>query len=312
MNRCIFLFLALFLFSGSLFSQVDTVPPVLVCKSLVTIMIPPPCCVSVKVNEFIDSVFDNSGTIVDLGVRKTCTGAGFPENKTSVKYYESEWGTQYVDVWARDKTGNTSSCMVKAFVEDASGSVDPFFSVRTRTPDAMGICNTKIVASGVNCFSDSFSLTQFTSCPLGEWGQFGALLNASGYESTVTPSKNINPQNGVTSYDLVQIQKHILGQQLLDSPYRIIAADASQDGKVTAYDIVLLRKLILGYINELPNGRSWRFIPEDYTFPNSANPFLPSFPERIEISNTTDPPPNIFHFIGLKIGDVDYSADPNQ
>lgn len=312
MYRYRILLFTLFLYSGNLFSQADTVPPVLKCKSSVAVIIPPPCCVTVSVDEFIDSVFDNSGAVVDLGVRKTCTGDGFPENKTSVKYYESEMGVQYADVWARDMTGNTSSCMVKAIVEDVTGSVDPFFAVRTYTPNATGICKTKIVTFGVNCFSDSISITGFTGCPLGEWGNFGALIYASGYESTVTPYKNDYPLNGVTSFDLTLIQKHILGQHVLDSPYKIIAADASQDGKVTAYDIVLLRKLILGKINELPNGRSWRFVQEDYTFPNPVNPFLPAFPERIEVSNMTDPPPNLFHFTGVKIGDVDYSADPGQ
>ena len=141
---------------------------------------------------------------------------------------------------------------------------------------------------------------------------FGTLIPSAGYNSTITPSKNINPLNGVTTYDLVLIQKHILGIELLDSPWKIIAADANQDGKVTTFDIITLRKLILGITTELPNGKSWRFAPKDYVFPNPLNPFQPPFPERIEVPNTADPAPSHFQFTGVKIGDVDFSADPNQ
>jgi hypothetical protein len=42
------------------------------------------------------------------------------------------------------------------------------------------------------------------------------------------------------------IQRHILGLQALDSNYKLIAADANNDGKVTASDLTDLRKLILG------------------------------------------------------------------
>lgn len=141
---------------------------------------------------------------------------------------------------------------------------------------------------------------------------FGTLIPSAGYNSTITPSKNTNPLNGVSTYDLVLIQKHILGIEPLDSPWKIIAADANQDGKVTTFDIITLRKLILGITTELPNGKSWRFAPKDYVFPNPLNPFQPPFPERIEVPNTADPAPHHFQFTGVKIGDVNYSADPNQ
>jgi hypothetical protein len=55
------------------------------------------------------------------------------------------------------------------------------------------------------------------------------------------------------------IQRHILGIQPLNSAYKMIAADATNDGKVTAADLTELRKLILGITNELPNNASWRF-----------------------------------------------------
>ena len=122
----------------------------------------------------------------------------------------------------------------------------------------------------------------------------------------------MNPTNGVTTYDLVLIQKHILGIEALDSPYKLIAADANLDSKVTTSDIVLLRKLLLGIIPELPHGESWRFLPLDYVFPNPSNPFNPMFPDRYIIPTNVDILPGYFDFLGLKIGDVNQTADPNN
>ena len=85
--------------------------------------------------------------------------------------------------------------------------------------------------------------------------------------------KDDNPLNGVSTYDLVLISKHILGLAPLNSPYKMIAADANKNNSITTTDIVEFRKLILGIYNELPNNTSWRFVDAEYAFPNPANPF---------------------------------------
>ena len=54
----------------------------------------------------------------------------------------------------------------------------------------------------------------------------------------LTPTKNINPLNGVSTFDLVLISKHILGISPLENPYQWIAADINQSGSVTTFDIV--------------------------------------------------------------------------
>ncbi|MBX2890558.1 MAG: hypothetical protein KF734_06495 [Saprospiraceae bacterium] len=120
----------------------------------------------------------------------------------------------------------------------------------------------------------------------------------------VTPAKNDNPLNGVTTFDLALIQKHILGLEVLDSPYKMIAADANKSNSVTTVDMSLLRSLILGLVSELPNNTSWRFVPKSYVFPNPSNPFQTTFPENgIYILPTTEA-----DFVAIKVGDVNLSA----
>jgi hypothetical protein len=120
---------------------------------------------------------------------------------------------------------------------------------------------------------------------------------------TITPSREDNPLNGVTTLDLALISKHILNLQPLNSPYKIIAADANKSGTVTTLDIVALRRLILGIDEELQNVNSWRFVDRDYSFPVVTNPFYEPFPETKAV-----PKNGVANFIGIKVGDVNGTA----
>ncbi len=126
-----------------------------------------------------------------------------------------------------------------------------------------------------------------------------------GGEYDVIPKKNVDPTEGVSTLDLIFMQKHILRTELLNSPYKIIAADINKDDKVTAADLVQLRKLILGIYNEFPSNESWRMVDKGFVFPDPKNPFLTPFTERYHINslNTT----MAVNWIGVKIGDVNSS-----
>jgi len=132
-----------------------------------------------------------------------------------------------------------------------------------------------------------------------------------GNDYTIIPEKNTNPHNGVTTYDLVMIRKHILGLQLLDSPYKIIAADANRSGTITALDIALLRSLILHNIAELPDNTSWRFVDAQHQFTNPLNPFQDDFAESLECLNLTESELDM-NFIAVKVGDVNSTAIVNN
>jgi hypothetical protein len=123
---------------------------------------------------------------------------------------------------------------------------------------------------------------------------------------TFTPYKDDNPLNGVTTYDLVLISRHILGIEPLGSPYKMIAADADSSNSITIFDIVELRKLILGIYGSLPNNTSWRFVPRSFVFTNPDNPFQDTIPEKIGF--TIPPPTNEVSFYGIKVGDVNGTA----
>jgi hypothetical protein len=66
--------------------------------------------------------------------------------------------------------------------------------------------------------------------------------------------------NGVTTLDLVLIQKYLLGLITLEGD-DLIAADANANASVSAADLLALRGLILGIDSELANNDSWVFVP---------------------------------------------------
>lgn len=135
-------------------------------------------------------------------------------------------------------------------------------------------------------------------------GPFNSLPLASSI--IIEPAKSDNPLNGVSTFDLVLISRHILGIQPLTSPYKIIAADANKSNSVSTFDIVELRKLILGIYVKLPNNQSWRFVKSSYVFPNLQNPFQAVFPETITIQEVPATPTTVF--TAIKVGDVNNSS----
>ena len=160
-----------------------------------------------------------------------------------------------------------------------------------------------------------------TACPntnflgvagVGPSGGYGFCPCSACQYFTIKPSKNDNPLNGVTTYDLVLISKHILGILPLDSPYKMIAADANVSGSITSFDVVALRKLILGIDPVLPNNTSWRFVDKAFAFPNANNPFQTVFPENIENINKSASNPPSRDFVAIKVGDVNNTAIANK
>ncbi|MBL0101275.1 MAG: hypothetical protein IPP49_15625 [Saprospiraceae bacterium] len=107
--------------------------------------------------------------------------------------------------------------------------------------------------------------SEFTAMT-GANGAFAFSNMTAGGQYVVTPEKNDDHINGISTLDLVMIQRHILGMDKLNTPYKQIAADVTKDGKISAADLVELRKLVLGTTTSFTNNKSWRFVDKSYSF----------------------------------------------
>ncbi len=211
-----------------------------------------------------------------------------------------------LEVWVTDELGNQDFCKTLVTVQaDTATCGDD----TTLVVDLVGVIDTEngIPVQDVTVNLSGQSTSVSTTDPLGG---FQFLDLPKGSDLTVAPRKDDDHLNGVTTYDLVLITQHILGVTLLDSPYKIIAADANRSGTVTTFDLVEIRKLILYINDQFPNNTSWRFLPNDYSFPNPQNPWADIFPEVININNISTDVLDA-DFIAVKVGDVNESADAN-
>lgn len=68
--------------------------------------------------------------------------------------------------------------------------------------------------------------------------------------------------SGVSTIDLVKIQRHILGLEKFSEPCSTWAADVNDDNRINGRDLVEIRKLILGISTELPSDNTEVFLEE--------------------------------------------------
>ncbi len=118
---------------------------------------------------------------------------------------------------------------------------------------------------------------------------------------TVTPNENRLHNKGLTVTDLAIIQNHILGNTMLDSPYKMIAADVNGNERITVTDLAEIQSVILGIRSEFFTAPSWKFIPADFPI-TLANPWANPIPMSIsDVTGNND-------FIAVKMGDVNLTA----
>jgi hypothetical protein len=274
-------------------------------------------------SDFLNTIDDNltPGPMVKLAIRKSGTGTGFPTNadgtpQTGVIYNCLDKGINTVELWAKDKAGNTAFCEAYFLLKDGNSYcwIDYFIK--------LGIIKNELDQGieDVSVLTENYTQIGVPFFPIP-----AAMTSMSGYYhitndipygplATIRPVLELDPLNGVNIWDLILISRHILGLTPLVSPYKLISADANQSGTVTTFDIVELRKLILGTYTKLPNNSSWRFVDKTQVFTNPENPFADTIRSYLPLATNIYPPSGIhiyFDFTGTKIGDVDNTAIPN-
>ncbi len=298
----------------------DCKAPTVVCINGLSVNIMPTKMIVLWAADFLQYTEDNCTPASKLvtAIRRSGTGTGFPVNpdgtpQTSVQFTCDDLGTQLVELWSKDLAGNADYCETYVIVQDNLGVCGPPGSSATvagalKTEGDKGLLdgNVELIGTPPNGLPP-FS-TFDMSDNLGMYVFSSALPMASNY--TVTPTKDNDPLNGVSTYDLVLINKHILGLEPLGSPYKMIAADANSSRSITTFDIVEFRKLILGLYSELPANNSWRFVDKAYVFPNPSNPFQDIFPETKSVANV-QASQFADDFVAIKIGDVNGNVAAN-
>jgi len=208
-----------------------------------------------------------------------------------------------LEVHFRDDAGNSDFCIVSLLLQDnASDVCEGSGSKIAGNIHTDFHENIEEVEVSIQSNVDGFSNLMMTQND-GNYAFEGLAINNN---YSVSSEKEDHPLNGVSTIDIIVIQRHILGANQFTSPFKVIAADVNNDENITALDLIELRKMILGITNELPNGQKpWRFPNESQNFLNVLRPF--PYTESIDVYELDDVMEDQ-DFVGVKIGDVNGSV----
>ena len=296
------------------FKVKDCAKPVVACKSGISVYLDVTQSVVLNLSDALDFVSDNitPDTQLVLGMRRVGVGIGFPMDaqgnpQDTVRFHCDTHEDQAIEIWAQDRTGNFELCSAPVLVYDTAGFCPllPFPSICARNYSTGEILqdvtfNMTWVEPNLPPVVNPIELNGFGCAELSS-------IPATG-QFTLSASKDTVPLNGVTTFDLVLISKHILAIAPFDAGWKLAAADANSSNSVTTFDILELRKLILGLRDNMPNSTpSWRFYVDTCTVWGS--PFFGSCPTEysLPVQPISSYPPNL-SFRALKMGDVNGSA----
>jgi len=272
---------------------------------------PTPLCLNGLSASLVGWDLDGDGTIdveraelwaerFDAGSYPNCGNAmtfSFSSDTTDTKviFDCSHIGRNNVEMWVTDRlTGAQDFCVAFIDIQDSGECPDQnivTIAGQVKTESSHEIENVE-VSMDVNmpaAMTNNSGSYAFQQMPIGGNYQINA-------------ERDVDYLNGVSTIDLIMIQRHILGIEDLDSPYKLIAADVNRSEDIDGVDLVELRKLVLGIYDDLPQNTSWRFVSADYQFLNPSNPWATAFDESYDILNLDQN--MIVDFVGVKIGDV--------
>ena len=283
---------------------------------------PTPVCVSSVTTAFMES--DGSVTVwatdFDFGSFDNCSGIDalqftvvesakdplFPDDEgfstqSSIDLACLPNGSNFyeLDVWVWDQSGNGAYCGVSVSVNDENNYCDDQPSSAVISGKVLTESNINV--SAVSMFIDA-AKAEFPKQELtDEAGRYSFKQNPLNENYRLQPVYEDLMLNGVSTLDLIHIQRHILSSATLNSPYKILAADINADQSVSAADVVKLRQLIIGLTEDELSTESWKFIKRDQAFFAEESPW--PYISDITITNLQGDIPDQ-DFLALKMGDM--------
>lgn len=285
----------------------DNVKPQVVCASNIKVSLTSNKMAIITSDQLNVGSTDNCA-IQKILVRRisNCQNPTDVEFKDNVSFFCCDVNeTILVIMRVYDYFGNFNDCSVSVVVQDNLNLCPPVVSTLNGSIQTEN--GVAIEGVSVNTVSNGINLGTFLTTSTGNFTINN--LNVSQKVSTYA-TRNDDAQNGVTTYDIALISRHILDIQPLPTTYKMIAADVNKDGEVNALDMLLMRRLVLHIIPNFPNNTAWRFIDKNYTFAHPTDPFSENFPEVIATNIFKGT--NIANFVGVKIGDLNNSVIANN
>jgi hypothetical protein len=228
-----------------------------------------------------------------------------PVNKSSGKAFNcSDLGSNILQIYLEDAEGNKDFCTVEFDVQDNNNYCGGNNSQATVSGIVSSMNNNRIadVEMTLNNFDVESSEIQLTD----NEGEYAFNLSTIYGDYILSTNYDGYYLDGVSTLDLILIQKHILGVTQLDSKDKLVAADVNHNGDISVMDLVSLRKIILGIADDFPLGKAWMVVPKT-DFENEGIE-AQQLSDSLRLENLAQGLNNI-DFLGIKIGDVNHSSE---
>ncbi len=166
-----------------------------------------------------------------------------------------------VEVYVWDDAGNFSFCVVNVLLLEDEDS--PCLLEGSFIQVVSGICN-----------GYTFTLNNDTQLEpdVCAHAMDSEDLVVGTNEVSISDIDDILSLAGVSTLDIVLIQKHMLEFSELDSPFDIVAADWDGDGALSTYDLLAIRRVILG-IDQGNDVNHFKVLRDDFEFDTDFSAF---------------------------------------
>ncbi|MGK7396006.1 MAG: cohesin domain-containing protein [Candidatus Cyclobacteriaceae bacterium M3_2C_046] len=169
-----------------------------------------------------------------------------------------------------------------ALFTDGEMMIKPMKSISGRVMQV----NDKAVAATLNMRGDSQ-----LSADTDQDGYFRFEVPVQDQVTLQVANQATPDSKGISTLDILLARRHILGQETMDNPFMIAAADVNGSGTVTTLDIALIRQVILGLGYQFAGQQSIKYV-------SALN-----YQEQVEATN----PDQSYDFVEIKLGDLNNS-----
>ncbi|MBY5959809.1 T9SS type A sorting domain-containing protein [Membranicola marinus] len=209
--------------------------------------------------------------------------------QTSIDVTCDKLGANLIELWVVDEAGNSNHYVLSLEVKDPRGlcpNSDNQLAGSIRTPEQYPISEVSVRLNGPVAEIRRNMTDNSGTFNLGAFPTTSEALR-------IEPSKEDNPLNGITAFDALSIFRMAMNKSTPTTPYERLAADMNEDGVISVLDVLMIQSLLLNKIDRIP-GRQWLFINGDM--------------QPISTIRLNQEYRSMLHFVGVKKGDVNYSA----
>jgi hypothetical protein len=206
-----------------------------------------------------------------------------------------------VELWVTNEYGHQSYCVTYLKLNDTrkvcpqSITQGHMLSGELRRPRGESV-------GGAEVNTEALEVNYHSAERTDERGAHSQMV-PGGVSYELSASKDGEALPGLSTLDILKVQRHIVGVEKITCPYGLIAADVNGDGRIDVLDVRQMRDILLGRQYNFSTGNTWIMVSEVIPAPGGE---VPEYRES-HITGKVKSAVNSLDFTAVKLGDVNHS-----